>query len=109
MLVIEYHHDHAQRIRKLKLNNNKDTKKITFGLVGAGGFGREVMPLAKSNLLSLFPDKNVNITFVDIQPTRSNVNSVQLMDENTFVDLSAQEKYFICGYCRLKSSGTGSR
>jgi len=76
------------------LSNDKDTKRITFGLVGAGGFGREVMPLAKSNLPSLFPGENVNITFVDVQSTRLKVNSVQLMDENTFVGLAAKEKYF---------------
>jgi sugar O-acyltransferase (sialic acid O-acetyltransferase NeuD family) len=52
------------------------------------------MPLAKSNLPSLFPGENVNITFVDVQSTRLKVNSVQLMDENTFVGLAAKEKYF---------------
>jgi sugar O-acyltransferase (sialic acid O-acetyltransferase NeuD family) len=76
------------------LSNDKNTKRITFGLVGAGGFGREVMPLAKPNLSSLFPDENVNITFVDLQSTGSKINSVQLMDENTFVGLPAKEKYF---------------
>ena len=94
ILYVGYYYHHAQQTRKLKLSNDKDTKRITFGLVGAGGFGREVMPLEKSNLPGLFQDENVNITFVDLQSTPLEVNSVQLMDENTFVSLVAKEKYF---------------
>lgn len=70
--------------------------KIRFGLFGAGGFGREVMPYTVkcvSRSLSLSED-DIDICFVETwSPTSREINGYPLISIDDFLSLSGQ-KYF---------------
>jgi sugar O-acyltransferase (sialic acid O-acetyltransferase NeuD family) len=70
--------------------------KIRFGLFGAGGFGREVMPYTMkcvSQSLSLSED-NIDICFVETwSPTSREINGHPLISIDDFLNLSGK-KYF---------------
>jgi sugar O-acyltransferase (sialic acid O-acetyltransferase NeuD family) len=61
-------------------------KKI-FGLVGPGGFGREVIPYLKT----FTPD---SIYFIDDNMTTASINGVDVLSRDEFLELSAEKKYF---------------
>jgi sugar O-acyltransferase (sialic acid O-acetyltransferase NeuD family) len=64
-----------------------------YGIVGAGGFGREVMPVAQ-DMLSLTPGaRTLELVFVDEQPRRSPVNGHRVVTPDDFL-ASAEDKYF---------------
>lgn len=60
-----------------------------FGLYGAGGFGREVVPLARSQLGSGW-----RIVFVETQPHDAKVNGFPLLSEDDFFAAQASERCF---------------
>lgn len=60
-----------------------------FGLYGAGGFGREVMPLARSQLGSSW-----RIVFVETEPRATTVNGIPLLSEDDFFAAQASERCF---------------
>jgi len=67
----------------------------TLGLVGAGSFGRECIPIAESMMAKLL-SKNVQITnliFVEIESIFSHVNSISVVSEDQFLNLP-ESKYF---------------
>jgi sugar O-acyltransferase (sialic acid O-acetyltransferase NeuD family) len=70
--------------------------KIRFGLVGAGGFGREVMPYVRgsvSRTLAVSPD-DVCVYLVETwEPTKENVNGYPLISLDTFLTLDGH-RYF---------------
>lgn len=66
-----------------------------FGIIGAGGFSREVMPLADAMLKKRYSDSNYQLVFVDenIGP-ETIVNQHRVISLNDFMSHSAKEKYF---------------
>ena len=71
-------------------------ERIKFGLLGAGGFGREVMPFVKESVSKslLVPLKNIDIYFVETwKPKRTEVNGYAVLSLNEFTLLSGK-KYF---------------
>ena len=58
-----------------------------FGLVGCGGFGRETI-----NYLKNF-DKS-EIKFIDDYVKLSNINGIEIISSNDFLNLKVPEKYF---------------
>src|SRR5437868_567173 len=72
------------------------TSKIIFGLIGAGGLGRGVMPFARELVKSRFAsdDTIVEIYFVETSPTLDSAYGTRLLSEDEFASLSCDEKYF---------------
>ncbi|HEU0116995.1 MAG TPA: acetyltransferase [Alphaproteobacteria bacterium] len=68
------------------------TAKIIFGLFGASGFGREVMPFVASSVAELV--QGVEVVFVETNPTKPNANGVPLISEEAFFAHAAEKKYF---------------
>lgn len=70
--------------------------KIMFGLFGAGGFGREVMPYVKTSVartLGVSPDV-VDLFFVETwEPARTQVNGYPLVSMEKFLQLEGR-RYF---------------
>lgn len=70
--------------------------KIRFGLIGAGGSGREVMPYAKASVaqtLSISPS-DVSVYFIEtLQPIERQINGHPLVSLDTFLNLDGP-KYF---------------
>jgi sugar O-acyltransferase (sialic acid O-acetyltransferase NeuD family) len=60
-----------------------------FGLYGAGGFGREVMPLARSQLGSGW-----RLVFIETEPHAAMVNGIPLLSEDDFFAAQASERRF---------------
>lgn len=73
--------------------------KFVFGIYGAGGFAREVMPfarncqsiLARSGLDSL-PSRH--IYFIETNPQKTEVNGIPLISEEEFFALECDERLF---------------
>ncbi len=66
---------------------------MLIGIVGCGGFGREVMPMLSE--MPNFDGTNTRAVFVDIAPTPGLfVNSHPVISENDFLQLEEQDKYF---------------
>lgn len=71
-------------------------KSINFGLFGAGGFGREVMPFAKYSIAKTLamPETEINVFFVETgQPSNRLINGHQLISLDDFLGLK-HEKYY---------------
>lgn len=74
-----------------------ETVENIFGLYGAGGFGREVMPFVVqqgSNLLGPDVKSGLDICFVETQNLRGEVNGVPVFSEESFLELGHHKKYF---------------
>jgi sugar O-acyltransferase (sialic acid O-acetyltransferase NeuD family) len=68
---------------------------IVFGLYGIGGFGREVMPLAREVLQHRFGAGLVEAVFVETYaPPMPMVNGFRVLAEDAFFALEAKQKYF---------------
>ncbi len=71
-------------------------EKVAFGLLGAGGFGREVMPFSRKSVASSLgiSEALVQLYFVETwEPKISDVNGYPLISLEQFLDLP-QRKYF---------------
>ena len=71
--------------------------KILFGIFGTGGFGREVMPMARtyiSQRYSHLSAKDVEVVFVETEPTLEVVNNVRVLSEFDFVNAPTKDKFF---------------
>ncbi|PRC93547.1 acetyltransferase [Solimicrobium silvestre] len=71
-------------------------KKIVFGLIGAGGSGREVMPFVKSSICKTLsvPPGIIHVYFVETwEPENSKVNGYPLISLDDFFALDG-DKYF---------------
>lgn len=64
-------------------------RKTLLGIIGAGGFGREVMPVAAS---TMGPD--VELVFVETDPSISSLNGYPLISEDEFISLRHNMKLF---------------
>jgi sugar O-acyltransferase (sialic acid O-acetyltransferase NeuD family) len=66
-----------------------------FGLVGAGGFGREVMHIAMNNLRESYATPvDGHIYFVETFPRSSMVNGIPCISVDDFLDLESDLKLF---------------
>lgn len=71
-------------------------ERIKFGLLGAGGFAREVMPFVKVSIAKtlLLPENNIDVYFVETwQPKESTVNGYSVLSLDEFIQLNGK-KYF---------------
>ena len=71
-------------------------ESIKFGLLGAGGFAREVMPFVKGSIAKtlLLPENNIDVYFVETwQPKASTVNGYSVLSLDEFIQLEGK-KYF---------------
>jgi sugar O-acyltransferase (sialic acid O-acetyltransferase NeuD family) len=64
-------------------------KDILFGLIGAGGFAREIMPIAAMNLSG-----KADLTFVESAPAKATVNGYDLLSEEAFEAAAYRSKMF---------------
>ena len=71
------------------------TSDSIFGLVGAGGFGREVMPLVRE-VLAHGSDASIRsrLYFVETSPEVSSVNGYNVLSTEEFQALEAEAKFF---------------
>ena len=70
-------------------------KKILFGIYGASGFGREVMPIlndSKKNFLSI--NEQSSIYFIDSSANSEKLNGYPLTTEDKFFSIDAQKRFF---------------
>jgi sugar O-acyltransferase (sialic acid O-acetyltransferase NeuD family) len=66
-----------------------------YGVVGAGGFGREVMPLASAMLQKQYPNQDYQLVFVDDNKDLSSlINQRKVMTTEEFLQHNASEKFF---------------
>jgi sugar O-acyltransferase (sialic acid O-acetyltransferase NeuD family) len=68
-----------------------------FGLFGAGGFSREVMPFAAPMFLSQMQARGMarpRVVFVDSNPWQDQLNGLPLISEQAFFDLDTPQRFF---------------
>ena len=71
-------------------------ERIRFGLLGAGGFAREVMPFLKGSVAKtlLVPESDIDPYFVETwQPKEPTVNGYSVLSLDEFIQLDGK-KYF---------------
>lgn len=77
-----------------------------FGIVGAGGFGREVMPLAETMLRTRFPNGDFKLVFVEeFTPSITNLNRYPVLSMDEFFAHASADKFFnvtIANYAHRK-------
>jgi sugar O-acyltransferase (sialic acid O-acetyltransferase NeuD family) len=61
-----------------------------FGLFGAGGFAREVMPLARAAMAA-----DSTLYFVETTPQKNQINGIQIISEAEFIAMSGEKTYAI--------------
>lgn len=80
--------------------SNSLENKIVFGLYGAGGFAREVMPFVRDSLLNINQDNKQSIDhifFIETIPSKNQSNGRQIISENDFFKIDNAERYFNVG------------
>lgn len=65
-----------------------------YGIVGAGGFGREVIPIVSTMLKLQFPAMNYQIVFVDVEKKSDHINQYPLLTVDEFFSYPATEWLF---------------
>ncbi len=71
--------------------------RIAFGLVGAGGFAREVMPILRDHASTVLTPKygvQSTICFVDANPAKTELNGYPLISESDFFSLRCSQRLF---------------
>ncbi len=75
----------------------KPPSGVVFGLLGTGGFAREVMPFARAFLSNLARGEkwpSVEVYFVDKTPKTSSINGVATIGEDEFLTMECGRKFF---------------
>ena len=67
-------------------------KNILYGVYGASGFGREVIPLARSQLRKNGIDLN-QLVFIDDKASASTVNGFAVLSYASFMDIPVNERH----------------
>lgn len=75
------------------MENNHNVTSGVFGLFGAGGFGREVMPFAKASLNTQGFSVS-DIFFVEDKPSKSIINNYDVISESDFFSIPNNLKLF---------------
>lgn len=66
---------------------------MLIGVVGCGGFGREVMPMLRET--PNLDGRQPRLVFVDVAPTRGlSINNHPVISENDFLQMAAKDKFF---------------
>ena len=76
--------------------HDTETLKLSlpiYAIVGAGGFGREVLPIAREKIAMLSQDP-FRIIFVDDGLKGNEVNGVEVMTSSEFKSINSCEKFF---------------
>lgn len=75
---------------------DKFQNKLVFGLFGAGGFAREVMPFAKKNIKEIADNNGADyaIFFIETTPSTKEVNGILVISEDEFLALECKHKLF---------------
>ena len=70
--------------------------KTIVGLFGAGGFGREIMPiLTNSSRFSVLNNlKRRSFCFVDVEPSEDNINHISVVSQEEFFLKKNSNKFF---------------
>ena len=71
--------------------------KMVFGLYGAGGFAREVMPVVTeyiSIVTQAAAEEAYEIYFIETEPPKAEVNGYPLISEEEFFNKECEERYF---------------
>lgn len=71
--------------------------KIIFGLFGAGGFAREIMPIVRESLLPIYQPAvlaSIQLFFVEVNPPKNEVNGIPAISEEEFFKLESSKKLF---------------
>lgn len=88
-----------------------------FGIYGAGGYGREVLPLLRDKLQSQLTSNNINheICFIVDEKITSSVNGVLVYTFDEFCKMKIEQKYFTVAiadskvrseiFCKCESHG----
>lgn len=71
-----------------------NSPRTLVGLVGAGGFGREVMPLLQAAVSRLQEAESVQACFVDRDPRTDRLNGVAVLTEAAFLASDVTSKLF---------------
>lgn len=75
----------------------EDGENILFGVFGAGGFAREVMPFARlhvARLMQAAPGARYRLVHVETEPAQDEVNGSQVMSEEAFFETPADQRFF---------------
>ncbi len=68
-----------------------------LGIIGAGGFGREIMESLFESRFQGIEDSTANwnsVCFVEDEPTKKNLNGVQILKTSDFLGATKLQKYF---------------
>jgi len=71
--------------------------KFIFGLFGAGGFAREVMPFAVgccSSAVGCNPGDELQVFFVDVGRRSAGINGFPVISEQDFLEIECDARYF---------------
>lgn len=71
-----------------------EKNKVIFGLFGAGGFAREVMPIVGKDSLSRSDHNDMELYFVEMEPEYSEINGYDVISEEQFFSIQCKEKFF---------------
>lgn len=77
--------------------SDKAKPPAVFGLYGAGGFAREVMPFVVEYLSTLMgetPDQAYQTTFIETNAQKPEVNGHPLVSEEAFFKLGCSDRFF---------------
>ncbi len=65
-----------------------------YGIVGAGGFGREVMPVVRAMLQAQYPFSDYELVFIDENKRSEKLNAYPVLTPEEFFSSSARNKFF---------------
>ena len=66
-----------------------------YAIVGAGGFGREVMPVAREIITLIYGNEGIEFVFVvESLVEEKTINGYRVISEKDFISTQANEKYF---------------
>lgn len=65
-----------------------------YGIAGAGGFGREVIPIVKQMINDLPQAQSAEIVFILENSDVSEVNGYKVLSQQEFIDSPYEEKFF---------------
>ena len=73
-----------------------DKCEYLLGLFGAGGFAREVLPIARAVLQNygLEGSRAWQVVLVDLSPSVSHINGTRVLSTDEFFDVSCKTRYF---------------
>ncbi len=76
--------------------NNAQQPKTIFGLFGAGGHGREVMPYVAESVRAKpeIDEASCRIVFVEAEPNKTELNGYGLISEAEFFGFDCSVRYF---------------